>query len=190
MSLLAVDLLGPDGGLRFDQVVGRSDLETAVGSVMDFLLQRPDVDADSIAILGDGGGSSFVARGVALDCRYAAAVCDGGIWDMLEQDFLRGRVPRRDADAGSESGYPRVAQMLKCPVLVTVGADGWLEPEAVENLVQRIKTDRSDISLKIFSAEETAASQGHIDNPSLANEHIFDWIADRLGSYPSAGTAL
>ena len=38
MSVLAVDLLGPDGGLRFDKIVGRSDLETAVRSVMDFLL--------------------------------------------------------------------------------------------------------------------------------------------------------
>jgi len=27
---------------------------------------------------------------------------------------------------------------------------------------------------------ETAASQGHADNPTLANEFIFDWIADRL----------
>ena len=34
--------------------------------------------------------------------------------------------------------------------------------------------------LKVFSSEETAAAQGHADNPTLANEYIFDWIASRL----------
>ena len=27
---------------------------------------------------------------------------------------------------------------------------------------------------------ETAASEGHTDNPTLANEFIFDWISNRL----------
>jgi hypothetical protein len=38
-----------------------------------------------------------------------------------------------------------------------------------------------DVTLKIFSCEETAAAQGHADNPTLANEFIFDWLAARLG---------
>jgi hypothetical protein len=37
------------------------------------------------------------------------------------------------------------------------------------------------VSLKIFSTGETAATQGHADNPTLANEYIFDWVATRLG---------
>ena len=182
MSLLAVDLLGPDGGFRFDRIVGRSDLETAVRSVMDFVLARHDVDEGRIAILGDGGGSSFVARGIAHDPRFAAAVCDGGIWDMLEQEFLNGRLSSRDAP---RSGYTGVARTLKCPVLVTLGAHGWLEPGMVEKLMRQLKANQQDISLKIFSGAETASWQGHVDNPSLANEYIFDWIADRLGNHRS-----
>jgi hypothetical protein len=46
--------------------------------------------------------------------------------------------------------------------------------------VRQIQADQQDISLKIFPGSETAASQGHTDNPTLANEFIFDWIADRL----------
>jgi dienelactone hydrolase len=186
MSLLAVDLLGPDGGFRFHKIVGRSDLETAVQSVMDFVVARHDVDEDRIAILGDGGGSSFVARGIAHDPRFAVAVCDGGIWDMLERDFLKGRLSSRDASDVRRSGYVGVAQTLKCPVLVTLGAHGWLEPATVEKLLKQIKTSRQDISLKIFSAAETASWQGHLDNPSLASEYIFDWIADRLGNQRSS----
>jgi dienelactone hydrolase len=189
MSLLAVDLLGPDGGLRFDRIVGRSDLETAVRSVMDFVLARHDVDESRIAILGDGGGSSFVARGIAHDPRFAAAVCDGGIWDMLEQKFLNGRLSSRDAPDALRSGYIGVAQTLKCPVLVTLGAHGWLEPGMVEKLMRQLKASQQDISLKIFSGAETGSWQGHVDNPSLANEYIFDWIADRLGNHPSTPSA-
>lgn len=179
MSLLAVDLLGPDGGVRFGEVVGRSDLETAIGSVLDYLSTRDDVDETRIAILADGGGSSFVARGIAMDDRLAAAVCDGGIWDLLERNFLRRRAPQQN-EVAPPSWYPSVAQTFKCPVLVTVGEDGWLEADRVSDLINQLRTNRQDVSLKIFRASETASQQGHVDNPSLANEFIFDWIADRL----------
>ncbi len=45
MSLLAVDLLGVGTGPEFDQIVGRSDLETTLGHIMDYLVEREDVDA-------------------------------------------------------------------------------------------------------------------------------------------------
>ena len=189
MSLLAVDLLGPDGGLHFGGLVGRPDLETAVGSVLDYLLTRKDVDETRIAILGDGGGSSFVARGIAMDQRLAAAVCDGGVWDLLERNFLRRRASSGDVVVmpGREHS---LAQTLKCPVLVTVGENGWLEADRVFDLINQLRTNRQEISLKIFLGSETASYQGHIDNPSLANEFIFDWIADRLRTTASAASAL
>jgi hypothetical protein len=37
------------------------------------------------------------------------------------------------------------------------------------------------MTLKIFTAEETASAQAHTDNPTLANEFIFDWIGAHLG---------
>ena len=49
-------------------------------------------------------------------------------------------------------------------------------------LESRIATWKRHVTLKIFMGAETAASQGHSDNPTLANEFIFDWIADRLES--------
>jgi hypothetical protein len=64
--------------------------------------------------------------------------------------------------------------------LITIGEHGWLEPERVNVLIEQLKTAQSNITLKIFTGAETAASQGHADNPTLANEFIFDWIADRL----------
>ena len=89
----------------------------------------------------------------------------------------------------AEERYTGVARTLKCPVLVTLGANGWLEPGMAEKLMRQLKTSQQDISLKIFSGAETASWQGHVDNPSLANEYIFDWIADRLGNHRSTPRA-
>ena len=184
ISLLAVDLLGSGTGRGFDEVIGRPGLETAVSSAMDYLTTRDDVDAQRIAIVGDGAGSSFVARGVALDSRFAAVVCDGGIWDMHEHAFLMGRLPRDDAeDRRLERGWP--VRRFHCPVLVTMGGQGWLESGVVADLFERLKARHPGISLKIFQSSETAAAQGHNDNPTLANEFIFDWVADRLESIPA-----
>ena len=178
MSLLAVDLFGSCAGAKFDEVVGRSDLETSVGHVMDYLTTRDDIDEHRIAILSDGSETSFVARGVALDNRFAAAVCDGGIWDMYERAFLMNRLSV--SGSGTESGW--LGRKLRCPLLITMGEQGWLESDRVADLFEQLKADHPDVSLKIFESSETAAAHGHRDNPTLANEFIFDWMADRLES--------
>lgn len=179
MSLLAVDLLGTGPDAQFEQIVGRSDLEMAVGRIMDYLIERPDIDPSRIAILADGWGSSFVARGIAFDDRFAAAACDGGIWDLHERAFLIGRTPFEAEFL--RQGFSRVARNIKCPVLISTGERGWLEAGRVRELYDHLRADGRDVTLKVFSRGETAALQGHVDNPTLANEYIFDWLASRLG---------
>jgi dienelactone hydrolase len=181
MSVLAVDLLGTGASARFEDVVGRSDLEATIGQIMDYLIERDDVDEHRIAILADGWSSSFVARGIAFDDRFAAAVCDGGIWDLNERAFLRDLAAAPDANALSRPVFSRVARNIKCPVLISAGERGWLKAERVKELYDGLKADGRDVTLKIFTSEETAAAQGHADNTTLANEFIFDWIASRLG---------
>src|SRR5260370_27437584 len=116
MSMLAVDLLGADDNARFEEDVGRSDLEATIGHIMDYLVARDDVDEHRIAILADGWGSSFVARGIAFDDRFVAAVCDGGIWDFHERAFLRDRVAHRDADVLGQARLSTVAPNIKSPL--------------------------------------------------------------------------
>src|SRR5260370_3704814 len=118
MSMLAVDLMGAGASARFDEVVGRSDLEAAIGQIMDYLVARDDVDEHRIAILADGWGSSFVAQGIAFDDRFVAAVCDGGIWDLHERAFLRDRVAHRDADVLGQARLSQVSRNIKCPMLI------------------------------------------------------------------------
>jgi len=181
MSLLAVDLYGAGPEARLEQFLGCRHLETTIGHIMDYLVERDDVDRDRIAILADGWGSSFVARGIACDGRFAAAVCDGGIWDLHERAFLIDRNAQLGPDMIGRLGLDRVARNINCPVLISTGERGWLKAERVRELYGHLKSEGRDVTLKIFGNGETAATQGHADNPTLANEYIFDWIASRLG---------
>jgi hypothetical protein len=103
---------------------------------------------------------------------------------MHERAFLMNRFSRDGAGSmGMEGGWP--GQRFHCPVLITVGGEGWLESDVVTDLFERLKSYQADISLKIFESSETAAAQGHHDNPTLVNEFIFDWVADRLDEIPA-----
>jgi dienelactone hydrolase len=181
-SLLIVDLLGADAGARFEKVVGRPDLEKAIGCCVDYLEARNDIDQSRIAVLGDRPGSSFVARGVAEDHRIAAAVCDGGLWDHLERALLLGQPRMADMFEGAKLG-----KRIKCPVLITIGEHDWLPVDGVADLVEQLKRHNRDVSVRMFRSAETAASHGHSDNPTLVSEFVFDWLADRIGPSKLSG---
>lgn len=180
LSLLVVDLLGEASETCFDEIVGRRDLETALHAVMDYVSDRDDVDDGRVAVVSDDWGSSFVARGIAYDNRYAAAVCDAGLWDMHEQAFMArrlGGVGDDISDARALISESRVVRHISCPVLVTMPERGWLCTDAVKNMVAEMKRVHPDITLKIFA--------GGPGNPTVpATAIIFDWIAARLGRTP------
>jgi dienelactone hydrolase len=184
LSMLAIDLLGEHRDDFLDDIVRRQDVESSISHVVDYLSSRADVDDSRIAIVADAWGSSFVARAAASESRLAAAVCDGGLWDLHERTFLANRAMRHDGQIGPRPGTSRIARNMNCPVLITLGEHGWLEPDRVRHMVHELRTHGSDITFKVFTASETAAEQGHADNPSLANEYIFDWLASQLGMLP------
>ena len=181
LSMLAVDLLGEQGDDFLEQIVRRRDIETSISAIVDYLSSRSDVDFTRVAILADGWSSSFVARAVVHEPRLAAAVCDGGLWDLHERAFLANRIMRPDVGLVPAPQMTLIAGNIRCPVLITLGDDGWLKPDRARQMVEELRFGRQDVTLKVFTAEETAAAQGHSDNPSLANEYIFDWLASRLG---------
>jgi dienelactone hydrolase len=180
MSLLSVDLHGTNLTVQPEQFAGGRKLEAAISHIMDFLLGRPGVDENRIAIVADGWSSSFVARAVASDPRFAAAVCDGGVWDLLERDFRSRQVA--DVEHPRWLEEPNLTlQRINCPLLITAGERGWLEAEVLTEFGSQLSKHHSDATFKLFTSAETAAMQGHLDNPTLANEMIFDWLEDRLG---------
>jgi len=184
LALLALDVLGETSDDRLLELAGPANLEAMIGRAFEYLSTRPDVDVRRIAVLADGWGSSFVARGVAHDPRIAAAVCDAGIWDLHERAFLAGRAVGKNANEIPDVLAGRITRNIKCPLLVTIGERGWLKADRVRRIVEQLREKGRDIDLNIFTAAQTAASQGHADNPTLANEFVFDWLASRLGLLP------
>ncbi|WP_257165610.1 S9 family peptidase [Bradyrhizobium sp. SRS-191] len=172
LALLVVDLLGNGPDCRFEEIVGRRDLESAIASVTDYVTGRDDVDEDRIAILADDWSSSFVARGIALDPRYAAAVCDAGLWDIHERVFLSRRLAARERGRPPIASDGLAARQIMCPLLVNVPERGWLRADIATRLVAQIKREHPDITLKIVS--------GACADSRDADVFVFDWIANRL----------
>jgi dienelactone hydrolase len=186
LSLLLVDLPGQGHRREVDRAFGRYDIETAISSWVDYLCGRDDVNPRKIAIFGDGLGSSFATRGASFDDRFAAAVCDAGIWDLHERAFLATRMSgglatTEFADDIEKLCSSSIARSVHCPILVALGEHDWLDVEHVAQCCEALVAAGQDVELKIFSASETAASHAQQDNPTIGNEFIFDWIADRLG---------
>ncbi len=177
-SLLAVDLLGAQTALPPQWLDGHK-FEAAMSRVLDFLSEMPGVDNTRIAIVADACNSSLVARAAATDARFAAAVCDAGLWDLHERSFFH-RQAGDDTQICWIDEANAISRGIECPLLVTAGEAGWLLPGALAKFGDQLSHIHRDARLILFRRAETGAMQGHIDNPTLANEVIFDWLEDRL----------
>jgi dienelactone hydrolase len=90
-------------GLHF-----RPDWEKVITPVVDFLLGRPEVDPERIAIQGISQGGYWVPRAVAFERRIAAAIADPGVYDV--STTVTGQLPKpmRDLlDRGEREKFDR-----------------------------------------------------------------------------------
>jgi pimeloyl-ACP methyl ester carboxylesterase len=78
----------------------RQDYEVPVKAVVDYLIQRADVDPDKIALIGYSLSSQLAARVAAFEKRICACICVGGIvvdvneaWEAVMPDALRNALP-------------------------------------------------------------------------------------------------
>jgi pimeloyl-ACP methyl ester carboxylesterase len=88
---------GQGGSLYEKRLFFRPDYEVVLTAVVDYLLTRPDVDGEQLALVGRGFGGYLAARAVTAEHRVAALVADPGQMgpDMLMRielppELLRG----------------------------------------------------------------------------------------------------
>ena len=74
---------GQQASLFEQQILFRPDWENVLTPVLDAMVARRDVDADRVAVIGVGQGGYWVTRALAFEHRFAAAVVDPGIVDVL-----------------------------------------------------------------------------------------------------------
>src|ERR1700733_13472215 len=80
---LTFDGPGQQATLFENGIPFRPDWEAVLTPVFDGILARSDVDPDRVAVIGIGQGGYWVARALAFEHRFAAAVVDPGIVDVL-----------------------------------------------------------------------------------------------------------
>lgn len=69
--------------MLFERGIGfRPDWEAVLTPVVDLLVTRPDVDAGRLALYGISQGGFWIARALAFEHRFAAAIADPGVVDV------------------------------------------------------------------------------------------------------------
>ena len=67
----------------------RADWETVVTPLLDALLERPDVDADRVALMGWSLGGHLALRAASAEHRLAACIADPGLYGIREGMLAR-----------------------------------------------------------------------------------------------------
>ena len=84
----------------------RPDWEAVVTPIVDYLLTRPDVDADALVLSGISQAGYWVPRTLAFEHRFAAAAADPGVVDVSTS--WTGHLPKRilaELDSGDRKHF-------------------------------------------------------------------------------------
>ncbi|ALX16862.1 hypothetical protein P350_35105 [Burkholderia cepacia JBK9] len=198
MSLLLVDLPGQGGTLRRQKIVNRPDTQVPVGACVDYLLTRADVDSTRIGLYGASVGGVYAALAAAAEKRVAAVVSDSVMFDMsslfaewldFPDKLIWGHLkwvfgcstPEAVVQRAKVFSLSGVIDNISVPYLVLQGTEDWLGLETATDTYDYAKKSGVNAELKLFYPEETGAAHCQIDNPTLGQEFVCDWLAEKLG---------
>jgi dienelactone hydrolase len=196
ISVLMVDGPGQGGTLRRHKIPNRPDYEVPVGRMIDYLETRSDVDASRIAVSGSSLGGFYAARAASYEHRLAAVVSHGAVWSVNElwgeaneSHGLAGHIKWvfgvPDMTAAFEKGRAFVLEghidKIRCPYLICHGGSDVLSVQQALKVYEYAKMHGVDVTLEMIGEEETGAEHCQHDNPTIGQEKMGDWLADRLG---------
>jgi pimeloyl-ACP methyl ester carboxylesterase len=196
ISVLMIDGPGQGGTLRRHKIVTRADSEVPIGKCIDWLERRPDVDQFRIAVCGSSLGGYYAARAACYEPRLAAAISHGAIWSVHDMwgtkgdDFglamhIRWVFGAKTMAEAYELMKPFTLkghlEHMACPYLVLHGGHDVLTVTAARSTYDYARAHGVDATLRVLDPEETGAEHCQHDNPTLGQEVLADWLADRFG---------
>lgn len=207
ISVLMIDCAGQGGTLRRHGITSRVDTEVPVGKWIDWLEKRSDVDARRIAVCGSSLGGYYAARAGCYEPRLAAAISHGAIWAITD---LWGNAPEDHGLADHIKwviGAPSMKEAMvkakpftldghlehmKCPYLIVHGGHDVLTVSQAKKVYDYGRKHGVDVTLRLVEEDETGAEHCQHDNPTIGQELMADWLADRFGidqrkRYPGTG---
>lgn len=195
IAVLIVDGPGQGGTLRRHGLTTRYDYEVPVGACIDWLAERDDVDMSRIAVSGSSLGGYYAARAGAKESRVAAVISHGAQWDlgarMHERDdnhmlakHLRwvfgGRTMADVMEIAKPFKLEGVLDDMKCPYLICHGGHDVLGVQTAGIVYEYAKGAGVDVTLRLVTEEETGADHCQHDNPTIGQEIMLDWLADKF----------
>ncbi|RXH38655.1 hypothetical protein XH99_00835, partial [Bradyrhizobium nanningense] len=160
----------------------RGQSETLLSACLDYLAVRPDVDANRIAIFGEGLSAALATEFAVSDRRLAAAVCDGGLWNWARILASIGWMTRT-TDGVLEQGAmsarrSQIIRRLRCPVLVVAGGRGIVSVSEAIKLQADCMAECIDLELAIPRMIRSLG--GEIENFVTSDDCIFGWLEQKL----------
>lgn len=198
-NFVTVDLPGqgitPRHGFPF-----RADTEVPMGAVLDYLLDRPEVDAERVAASGQSMGGYFVPRAAVHDKRIKAAIGNAvytNVAVVYEQhtDNVEENAGQRDETMGGGiiqwrfnvetlreirecmKEYAFDPAQVTCPMLSIVGEGEYQNARLKEQTEEAMKlTQNNRSTVMIPPLDEGAPAHCTWENNSLAAQMTFDWL--------------
>jgi len=196
ISVLMIDGPGQGSALHRHKLLTRYDYEVPIGACIDYLETRSDVDPKRIAVCGSSLGGYYAARAGSFEPRLAAAISHGAIWSipMLwatadENHGLAGHIKwifgTDTVKAAMERAKPftldGALEHMKCPYLIVHGGFDVLGVQQAKVVYEYAKSHGVDVTLRFLTEDETGAEHCQHDNPTIGQEVLSDWLADRFG---------
>lgn len=201
ISTLCVDQPGTGEALRNYKLPATPHSETWASKAVDWLEQRPEVDASRIGMTGISLGGHYAPRAVAFEPRFASGAVWGANhnWAEVQQKRLKregenpvphywahvmwvfGATDMDDFFAKAEGmNLNGVMEKIKVPFLVTHGAkDRQIGLEYAHQSYDQL-VNSPNRKLKIFTEREGGVEHVGADNMSFGCDYIADWFAQTL----------
>ncbi len=196
------DLPG-QGGLPLEGKFFRADTEVPIRAMVDYLLSRPDVDAECLAVSGISGGGYYVPRACAYEKRIKACIANSVLYDLeriWKASFLQfGELfKKRDplswllADMIAwRSGCQKVLDvipaskdfkvdpaLIECPMLILIGEGEYAGSKEAQRQQHTCLDALPNPQKKLVIAPHNEGAGHHCtaENLSLTSQIVFDWL--------------
>jgi dienelactone hydrolase len=192
-AMLLVDTPGRGSSIYLKGIKTRPDYEVPGRASIDYLVSRPEVAADRIALLGISMAGYYAPRVAAFDKRIKALVAWSGCYSVLDDlyDFclhlqpvcqrLLGGVSHEEARRLlRDYTMAGVAENITCPVLITHGdKDILMSVEGAKRLFAEVGAQ--DKTLRIYG-EQDGGGRIHCSHDFWAHNvpYMLDWLEERL----------
>ncbi|OGA25773.1 MAG: hypothetical protein A3H34_02835 [Betaproteobacteria bacterium RIFCSPLOWO2_02_FULL_67_19] len=200
ISCLVMDGPGTGEAIRFRGQYLRHDYEVAGSACIDYLEKRNDVDPRKIGILAVSLGGYYAPRCASMEPRFAACIAWGAQWDhhaiwkkrmdvgfkaslsvpghhimwILGVDTLEAALTKLEPYR-----LDGVVQKMRCPFLITHGADDEQVPLAHAQSLYNASGSK-DKTLRVYTAEEGGAQHCQRDYLTLVVAEMWNWLEDKL----------